>query len=109
MKKFVSLMLCLIMVLSLAACGAKKEETPAAPAPSAPAASAPAADQPYAGTTIRVILAGHDWTTAVKDRLGEFTETTGIEIEFESYPEDQLSTKLNVELPGRRVRPDGRR
>ena len=96
MKKFVSLMLCLIMVLSLAACGAKEE--PAASTPAAPSASTPAADQPYAGTTIRVILAGHDWTNAVQDRLGEFTEQTGIEIEFESYPEDQLSTKLNVEL-----------
>ena len=96
MKKFVSLMLCLVMVLSLAACGQKEQA--AASTPAAPAASGETVDQPYAGTTIRVILAGHDWTNAVQSRLGEFTEQTGIKIEFESYPEDQLSTKLNVEL-----------
>lgn len=97
MKKFLSLMLCLIMTMSLVGCGAK-EEPPAATGSTPASTSTPAGDQPYAGTTIRVILAGHDWTNAIQDRLGEFTEQTGIEIEFESYPEDQLSTKLNVEL-----------
>ena len=46
MKKFLSLALTLVMVMSLAACGAKKEEAPAAP--STPAASAPAASTPAA-------------------------------------------------------------
>ena len=40
MKKLFTLLLAGVMMLSLAACGSKKEETPAAP--SAPAASAPA-------------------------------------------------------------------
>ena len=39
-KKFIAMLLAAAMTLSLAACGSKKEETPAAP--SAPAASAPA-------------------------------------------------------------------
>ena len=99
MKKFLSLMLTLVMAASLVGCGAK-EEAPAASAPaaSAPAASAPAEAKPFEGTKLRVILAGHDWTNAVQGRLGEFEDLTGIELEFESYPEDQLSTKLNVEL-----------
>ena len=99
MKKFLSLMLTLVMAASLAGCGAK-EEAPAASAPaaSAPAASAPAEAKPYEGTKLRVILAGHDWTNAIQSRLSEFEDLTGIELEFESYPEDQLSTKLNVEL-----------
>ena len=41
MKKLFAMALAAVMMLSLAACGAKKEEAPAAP--SAPAASAPAA------------------------------------------------------------------
>ena len=46
MKKFFAAVLALTMALSLAACGSKKEEAPAAPAASAPAASAPAASAP---------------------------------------------------------------
>ena len=47
MKKFFATVLALTMALSLAACGAKKEEAPAASAPaaSAPAASAAAYDR----------------------------------------------------------------
>ena len=48
MKKLFTLLLAGVMMLSLAACGSKKEETPAAP--SAPAASAPAASAPAAAT-----------------------------------------------------------
>ena len=46
MKKFFAAVLALTMALSLAACGSKKEEAPAAPAASTPAASAPAASAP---------------------------------------------------------------
>lgn len=103
MKKALSLILCLMMVLSLAACAAPAAETVPAAEAAAPAAQAAApaeetGDKPYAGQTIRVILASHDWTDAVESKLEEFTTRTGIEIEFEIYPEDQLSTKLNVEL-----------
>ena len=46
MKKMIAMMLALLMVLSLAACGAKEEEAAPAPAPEAPAAEAPAAEAP---------------------------------------------------------------
>lgn len=45
MKKFLALVLALVMVFALAACGAKPAETPA-PAAEAPAAEAPAAEAP---------------------------------------------------------------
>ena len=93
MKKIIALLLALAMVFALVACGGE-----AATSSAAETGSAAAADQPYAGTSIRVILASHDWTTAIEGRLAEFEEATGIDIEFEVYPEDQLSTKLNVEL-----------
>ena len=96
MKKIIAMLLLVAMLFTLVACGSGE----AAPAESAAASgsAAAAADQPYAGTSIRVILASHDWTTAIESRLSEFEEATGIDIEFEVYPEDQLSTKLNVEL-----------
>lgn len=89
MKKLFSVLLCLIMTLSMVACGGDTATgTP----------TSGNADQPYAGTSLRVILAGHDWTNAIEGKIAEFEEATGIKVELEKYPEDQLSTKLNVEL-----------
>ena len=53
MKKIIAMLLALVMILSLAACGGKTAETPAAPEAAAPAApEAPAAEpeNPLAGT-----------------------------------------------------------
>ena len=97
MKRILALALCLLMVLSLVACGGNKANNDAGSSNTG-ASDSGNADQPYAGTTIRVILAGHDWTNAVQPKLADFEAATGIKVEFESYPEDQLSTKLNVEL-----------
>lgn len=103
MKKILAMLLCLLMVLSMAACGAPAET--AAPAAEAPAAEAeaPAAEEaaeelPFEGTTLRVILATHDWTSTVEEKLPEFEAATGMKVEYEVYPENQLSDKLNVEL-----------
>ena len=100
MKKALSLILCLVMVLSLAACAAPAAEETTAPTETGETAAPTeeAGDKPFEGQTIRVILASHDWTTAIESKLSEFTDKTGIKLEFEVYPEDQLSTKLNVEL-----------
>ena len=48
MKKLIALLLALVMVLGLVACGAKDEPAADAPAADAPAADAPAADAPAA-------------------------------------------------------------
>ena len=93
MKKVIALLLAVLMLAGFAACGKKEAEV-------APAAStdAKAADLPFAGTTLRVILATHDWTKAVEKKLPEFEAVTGMKVEYEVYPEGQLSDKLNVEL-----------
>lgn len=109
MKKFVSVLLTAVMTLSLVACGSSGQGTGGGGAASsqAPAAEsgsseaqAPAAEGelPFAGTTLRVILATHDWTSAVEAKLPEFEAATGMKVEYEVYPEGQLSDKLNVEL-----------
>lgn len=98
LKKSLSLLLALVTMLSLAACGGPA--SPAAP-PAAPSGSGSAGTpeaKPYDGVTLRVILATHDWTNAVEPKLAEFEAATGMKVEFEVYPENQLSDKLNVEL-----------
>jgi len=79
MKKLLALSLCLLLAL---------------PGLSAFAAEA----KPYEGTTLRVLLANHVWTTQVYKHLEEFTALTGIEVVTEEYAEDQLSQKLAIEL-----------
>ena len=97
MKKMLAILLMLAMVLSLAACG--NSQKPAEEAKPAEDASADAGEaKPFEGTTLRVILATHDWTSAVEKKLSEFEEATGMKVEYEVYPEGQLSDKLNVEL-----------
>lgn len=97
MKKIIAMLLLAAMLFTFVACGGTDADSTAASG-SAAATGETAGEQPYAGTSIRVILASHDWTDAIESRLAEFEEATGIKIEFEVYPEDQLSTKLNVEL-----------
>ena len=80
MKRLLCMLLCLVMVLSFATVAFAAD------------------DKPFKGTTLRVILATHDWTNAIEKKLGEFEDATGMKIEFEVYPENQLSDKLNVEL-----------
>lgn len=54
--------------------------------------------KPYAGTTLRVVLANHPWTDAIKPLLPQFTQQTGIQVKIESYGEVQLAQKLTVEF-----------
>lgn len=93
MKRFLALFLCLLMIFAMAACGQTTQDT----TDTADDAQQTEA-KPYDGVTLRVILATHDWTTAIEPKLPEFEEATGMKVEFEVYPENQLSDKLNVEL-----------
>lgn len=98
MKKIIALLLVLVMVLGLVACGAKND----APAADAPAADAPAADAPAAGGTTKItVMASQDWVKDAELELAEqFTAQTGIEVDYQIIPADQypnvLTTKLNA-------------
>ena len=48
--------------------------------------------------TIRVTLANHVWTDAIKTKLPEFEKETGLKVELSQYGEDQLSAQYNVKL-----------
>ena len=105
MKKMIAMLLALMMVLSLAACGAKEEPAPA-PAPEAPAAEAPAeeapAEEPAAEPTDMeyvkekgVLVVGitdfapmdfkneaGEWVGFDADMAKGFAEYLGVEVEF---------------------------
>src|SRR6266567_2070314 len=54
--------------------------------------------KPFAGTTLRVLLAEHSWTDAIKPLIPEFERQTGINIKLETYGENQLTQKTTVEF-----------
>ena len=99
MKKFVSLMLALVMACSLIACGAKKEEAPA-PAPSAPSTSAPAATPEAAAPGVEYTETTLTWahgaaeTTSMHMAVLEFErlieEKSGGAVQVDVFPNQQL-------------------
>jgi len=48
--------------------------------------------------TVRVTLANHVWTEAVKTALPEFEKQSGLKVELTQLGEDQLSDQYNVKL-----------
>jgi multiple sugar transport system substrate-binding protein len=52
----------------------------------------------YKGTTLRVLLNQHPWTTAMQEYFPEFEKLTGIKLVLETYPEAQFRQKVLVEL-----------
>ena len=92
MKKALTLLLTLAMTLSLAACGAKKEEAPAA---SAPAASAPAATE--AGS-VYYLNFKPEADQAWQDLAKLYTEKTGVEVKVVTAAGGNYSDTLTAEM-----------
>lgn len=119
MKKTISLLLALMMVLSLCACGAKEEPAPApaaeAPAAEAPAAEAPAAEAPAAEPTDSeyvkskgVLVVGitdfepmdykdadGNWIGFDADMAKAFAASLGVEVEFVEINWDSKELELD--------------
>ena len=97
MKKFLALSLA--MALSLAACGAKKEEAPAAPAASAPAASAPAGPV-FEEQTWKFACSATEntcWADMGRDFGQMVSDATGGAVTVEVYAADQLTAGNQTE------------
>ncbi|MBR5945155.1 MAG: sugar ABC transporter substrate-binding protein, partial [Lachnospiraceae bacterium] len=52
----------------------------------------------FDGEEITVLFSEHTYADAVEEKLGEFTEKTGIKVNYSSMPEGNYFEKLNVEL-----------
>ena len=105
MKKILSLLLVLAMVLSLAACGSKSAETPAAPAAEAPAAEAPAAEAPaqsefkIAMITDYGDITDQSFNQTTWEACLQFGETTGTEVKYyKPSTNDTAGRVASVEL-----------
>ncbi|MBO4808182.1 MAG: sugar ABC transporter substrate-binding protein, partial [Lachnospiraceae bacterium] len=114
MRKLMALIMTAALVAgTLVGCGGNTAQTSAtdnAPATSevkeADTASAPAASEAsgdfdwkkFDGEEITVLFSEHTYADAVEEKLGEFTEKTGIKVNYSSMPEGNYFEKLNVEL-----------
>ena len=91
MKKALTLLLTLAMTLSLAACGAKKEEAPAA---SAPAASAPATET----GSVYYLNFKPEADQAWQDLAAKYTAETGVEVKVVTAAGGNYSDTLTAEM-----------
>ena len=57
-----------------------------------------AQDQPYAGQTITVLLEGHPASDAIQRMIPQFTEATGIKVNAEIVPYNDLTSKALLEF-----------
>ncbi|MFR3035481.1 MAG: hypothetical protein ACLTMW_06090, partial [Blautia hydrogenotrophica] len=54
------------------------------------------AEKPYDGTTLTVLGFSAVTCSAMEEKLPEFTEKTGIQVEFEQLSNDELKNKIAV-------------
>lgn len=61
----------------------------------------------FEGAEIRVLATQNPWQAAIEPLLPEFEELTGIDVNFESLPEEQFRQRLQVELTAQSTEVDG--
>ena len=111
MRKLMSLVLAATMVAAtLTGCGVDSPQTAPTPesdgqqaAPATDSATPEAAAEEFdwkkfEGEEITVLFSEHTYADAVEEKLDEFTEKTGIKVNYSSMPEGNYFEKLNVEL-----------
>lgn len=76
------------VLLPLAACGSSTSSGGAGASSSAAGGS----------TTLKITMANHPWTEAIKKNLPAFEQQTGLHVELSTYGEDQLSDQYKVKL-----------
>ena len=125
-KKVVSIVLCAAMLTTLVVgCGSSSStstDSSSADSGTASASGESAADlissgnatgnpddfdwKAYSGTTLEVQFNEHTYANAVVEKLDEFTELTGIEVNYTITPESNYFDKLNTSLSSRSGTPD---
>jgi multiple sugar transport system substrate-binding protein len=88
-------LLLLALCLLLAACSASRQLLSGSPAPFR--------WRQFEGTTLRVVLSQNRWLQVAAPYFPEFEELTGIRLQIEDYPQDELWNLLETALdePGR--------
>jgi ABC-type glycerol-3-phosphate transport system substrate-binding protein len=91
--KVMLLLLVVSVVVSLTGCGDPKSNTGESPGQS-----------PASGSdkvTLNVLLSSNPDTNVLKEGIPDFEKETGIKINLTEVPQDQLNTKLSVEMGGK--------
>ena len=101
MKKLIAMLLALVMVLGLVACGAA--ETPAADAPAAeaPKADAPAAEAPAADAaagSVYYLNFKPEFDEALQQLAADYTAETGVEVKVVTAASGTYSDSLNANI-----------
>lgn len=101
MKKLLAVLLALVMVLSLVACGAAPAETPNTPAePETPATEEPAAEPetPAATGSVYYLNFKPESDAAWQELAKTYTEQTGVPVKVVTAASGQYDTTLTAEL-----------
>lgn len=108
MKRLISLILVVMMVFSLVACTSSKAPTPTAssspsastqPTPNNNTEQKPVRDpKAFAGQTINVLCSSTNFAAYYQDNLQKFTNDTGINVNYEVLSNDQLNSKILVNM-----------
>ena len=99
MKKLLALALAASMTVSLASCGKSGGDSGSTgSASSTPAATGEFDWRAYEGTELNVLFSEHTYADAVKAKLNDFQDLTGIKVNLTTMPESNYYEKLNVEL-----------
>ena len=99
-NRLFALIMAMALVMSLAACGAKKVETPAAPAASAPAATSTPAEK--TDDTVYTLSWAHSSSTndrlalATEKMAAELLEASGGRLVIEHYPASQMGGEREI-------------
>ena len=95
-KQILSGALAAAMLAALTACAGKEQDGSGTDT----AGTENSVAEDYKGITLRFVADNHSWTTSMEEVIAEFEEETGAKVEIESYSEDNLLSKLNVEFAG---------
>lgn len=99
MKKIIAMLLAIVMLISLAACGSPAPAPTEAPKAETSAPETPAENaKPYEGVTINVLGNSSTDSSFMQEYLDEFTAETGIKVNYEQLTNDQLNTKITVSM-----------
>lgn len=103
MKKLIAMLLALVMILSLTACGGSSAPAADAPAAEAPAADAPAADAPAEEPAEKIVIrladvqAENDVETQFEYKFAELVaEKSGGRIEVQVFPAGQMGEMADI-------------
>ena len=100
MKKFLALLLALVMVFALAACGEADAPASDAPASEAPASDAPASEAPADGAAGSVYYLNFkpEADQAWQDLAALYTEQTGVTVKVVTAASGEYSSTLTAEM-----------